>query len=87
MSQNKSSPQSRRSLEDYLNQKSPIILCPEADGGYTALVPDLKGCMSQGETIEEALESIEEARQVWIETAFDFDDEIPAPSTKQAWIR
>lgn len=64
-----------------------MTLCPEEDGGYTALVPDLKGCMSQGETLEEALQNIDEARQVWIETAFDFNDEIPAPSTKQAWIQ
>ncbi|NJN23874.1 MAG: type II toxin-antitoxin system HicB family antitoxin [Acaryochloridaceae cyanobacterium RL_2_7] len=87
MSQHNTSTQHTKTLIDYLQQKYPITLCPEADGGYTALIPDLKGCMSQGETLEESLQNIEEARQIWIETAFEFQDVIPDPSTKQAWIK
>lgn len=38
-----------------------IILESSDDGGYTAYVPDLPGCISEGETKQEALENIEEA--------------------------
>jgi antitoxin HicB len=86
MSYSKTSNQQLKSLEAYLGVKYPITLCPEDDGGYSALVPDLKGCMTQGETIEEALEHIEEARQSWIKTAYDFGDIIPKPSNQNAWV-
>jgi len=38
-----------------------IILEPSEDGGYTALVPALPGCISEGDTVEEALANIREA--------------------------
>ena len=42
----------------------------ETDGGYSVWVPDLPGCASQGETLEEALENIKEAIELYLE---DFD--------------
>lgn len=39
----------------------------ETDGGYSVWVPDLPGCASQGETLEEALENIKEAIELYIE--------------------
>jgi predicted RNase H-like HicB family nuclease len=35
------------------------------DGGYVVDVPGLPGCVTQGETIEEALENAEEAIKLW----------------------
>ncbi|MEG3845650.1 type II toxin-antitoxin system HicB family antitoxin [Microcoleus sp. herbarium19] len=43
---------------------------------------DLLGCMSQGETLSEAMENIQEARQLWIETAYECGHEIPLPTTE-----
>ncbi len=83
---NNSSIPSKLKLEEYLAYRYPITLCPEPDGGYTAIIPDLRGCMTQGDTLEEVLMNIDEARQAWIETAYEFDDEIPAPSSKNVWI-
>jgi len=40
----------RPPLEYFLSLKYPISIYPEEEGGYTALIPDLPGCMSQGET-------------------------------------
>ncbi len=74
---------SRPSLDYYLNLKYPIQLFPEPEGGFTVLVPDLPGCVSVGETVEEALRNIEEARQLWIESAYEHGDEIPLPSTER----
>ncbi len=39
----------------------------EKDGGFSVWVPDLPGCASQGETLEEALENIKEAIKLYLE--------------------
>jgi antitoxin HicB len=72
----------RESLEFYLNLKYPVTLYPDPDGGYVAEIKDLSGCMTQGETTDETLFNIEEARSLWIETAYEYGDEIPLPSTQ-----
>lgn len=38
-----------------------VILEPEADGGYSVICPAIPGCVSQGDSLEEALENIREA--------------------------
>jgi antitoxin HicB len=53
----------------------------ESDGGgYLAIVPDLPGCMSDGETPEEALKNVQEAIASWIEAAKEWMMDIPQPS-------
>ena len=44
-----------------------IVLEEQEEGGYTVHVPSFQGCISQGETIEEALKNIKEAIELWIE--------------------
>lgn len=57
----------------------------ESDGGgYLALVPDLPGCMSDGETPEEALRNVQEAIESWIESAKEWKQDIPKPSPPMA---
>jgi predicted RNase H-like HicB family nuclease len=67
-------------LPDYFNLNYPITLYPEADGGYTAMLTDLPGCISQGDTLAEAVANIQEAKMAWLETAWECDDEIPLPT-------
>jgi antitoxin HicB len=69
-------------LEYYLNLIYAVTVYPEPEGGYVAVIKDLPGCMTQGETAEETMANIEEARQLWIETAYDFGDPIPLPSDR-----
>ncbi|MFN6518005.1 MAG: type II toxin-antitoxin system HicB family antitoxin [Nostoc sp. CreGUA01] len=69
------------SLEYYLNLQYPVTLYPDIEGGYVAQIKDLPGCLTQGETIEETMVNINEARELWIETAYEAGDEIPLPST------
>ena len=57
------------------------ILPPEEGGGYLIEFPDLPGCMSDGETIEETIENGKDAVFCWIETAKKCGDEIPQPSS------
>ncbi len=44
-----------------------VILEPQEEGGYTIFIPSLPGCISQGETKEEALKNIKEAMKLWLE--------------------
>lgn len=71
----------KRSLEFYLNLNYPITMYPEEEGGFTVEITDLPGCLSQGETVEEAFEMIAEARELWLETAYEFGEPIPLPRT------
>jgi predicted RNase H-like HicB family nuclease len=54
-----------------------VILIPDETGGYTVEVPSLPGCISEGDTIDEALANIKEAIELWIEDAIAHGDEIP----------
>jgi antitoxin HicB len=57
----------------------------ESDGGgHLATVPDLPGCMSDGETPEEALKNVQEAIASWIEAAKEWKIDIPQPSPPMA---
>ena len=51
-----------------------VVLEPSDDGGYTVLVPALPGCISEGETREEALEHIQEAIALYLEPVEDDAD-------------
>lgn len=44
-----------------------IVLEPSEEGGYTAVVPALPGCISEGETIEDAMRNIREAIELYLE--------------------
>jgi predicted RNase H-like HicB family nuclease len=48
-----------------------IILEPSEEGGYTAIVPSLPGCISEGDTKEEALKNIREAIELYLEPVED----------------
>ena len=54
-----------------------VIFEPAEEGGYTAYVPSLSGCISEGDTYEEALKNIKEAIKGWIEVSRKFGNEIP----------
>jgi predicted RNase H-like HicB family nuclease len=44
-----------------------VILEPSDEGGFTAIVPSLPGCISEGDTREEALANIREAIELYLE--------------------
>lgn len=48
-----------------------IVLEPSEEGGYTVTVPALPGCISEGETREEALRNIQEAIHLYLEPVAD----------------
>jgi predicted RNase H-like HicB family nuclease len=57
---------------------------PEDGGGFLATVPDLPGCMSDGESAEDALLNIKAAITEWIEEAHALGRKVPAPTIRMA---
>ncbi len=60
-------------------------LSEEDGGGFAAYAIDLPGCMSDGETQEEALENVRDAIAEWIEQAQAMGRDIPPPSRQPRW--
>lgn len=54
-----------------------IRLEKEEEGGYTVIVPALPGCVTFGETVEEAIAMAREAIEGYIETLKDLGKEVP----------
>ena len=59
-----------------------IIYWSEADKAYIAEVPELAGCMADGQSYQEALANAEEVISDWIETAKQLNRPIPLPKGK-----
>ena len=58
--------------------KYTIILDPDPEeGGYTVTVPSLPGCVTQGETIEEAITMAKDAIRLYIETLLENGESVP----------
>jgi antitoxin HicB len=61
-------------------------LAPEDGGGFLATVPDLPGCMSDGETPEEALANARDAVEAWIEAVRVLGRGVPRPSRRNVAV-
>ncbi len=57
--------------------KYTVELKPQKEGGYTVTVPILPGCVSEGDTLNEALENIQDAIEGYIEVLVEEGLEIP----------
>lgn len=72
-----------KNLKYYMNLKYPTQLTEipaEDGGGYLIEIPLLKGCVSDGETITEALKNIEEAKEEWFAYMLENNLSIPEPA-------
>ncbi len=56
-----------------------ILYWSRDDQAFLAEVSELPGCMAHGESQELALANVQDAIQLWIETAQEFGDAVPAP--------
>lgn len=57
------------------------LFTPENEGGFSVYVPDLPGCISQGDTFEEAKKNIKEAIELYLESA---DEDLYGTTPDQA---
>lgn len=65
----------------YMRLPYRVDIYPEPDGdGYTAVVPELPGCMTCADTIEELWEMIGEAKREWLEVCLEDGDYVPEPA-------
>ena len=72
-------------LDYYMNLAYKVEMTPDESGsGFNAKVPLLKGCMSFGETIEDAYQTLIEVKQAWIEIAMERGWTVPEPPVEEA---
>jgi predicted RNase H-like HicB family nuclease len=75
----------QRSLEDHLALQYSFNVIADSDGGYVIAFPDLPGCMTPVESLDEIPAMAEEARRLWIETAHEQGHDIPPPSHPEGY--
>lgn len=63
-----------------------ILYWSNADDAFVAEVPELAGCMAHGPTQQAALENVNHAIGLWIDTAREFDDPIPEPKGERLML-
>ncbi|HUU53226.1 MAG TPA: type II toxin-antitoxin system HicB family antitoxin [Candidatus Bathyarchaeia archaeon] len=71
----------KKDISYYLALPYSIHIQAEAEGGFFARVEELKGCMTQGESLEEVAGNIRDAMEAWLTTALDRGIAIPEPET------
>ncbi|MBI3977673.1 MAG: type II toxin-antitoxin system HicB family antitoxin [Chloroflexi bacterium] len=69
-----------RSLDEYLALGYPFHAIADPDGGYVITFPDLPGCITQADRIEEIPAMAEDARRLWLESEYEDGHDIPLPS-------
>ena len=74
----------KKTLDYYLSLPYTIELTPDVDGYWFAEIPLLEGCMTNGESREDALAMIDDAKRVWLETALELGLRIPEPESERA---
>jgi antitoxin HicB len=72
-------------VDEYIKLPYTIELHPEKDGTWFVAIKELPGCMSVGDTPEEALIMIRDAQKAWIETALEENITIPEPRHEEEY--
>ena len=63
-----------------------VLYWSEADGVFVAEVPELPGCMAHGDTQQAALDHVNQAMALWIDTAREFGDPVPEPKGERLML-
>ena len=70
----------KKDLAYYMSLPYRVEIIKDMDEeGYAAFIPELKGCITTGVTEEDALESLKDAKAVWLSSALEDGDAIPEP--------
>jgi antitoxin HicB len=75
-----------RSTEASMSRYTILLYQEPEEGGYSVLVPSLPGCVTQGDTIEEALSNAREAISGHVATLEDMGEEVPEDETPPSMI-
>ena len=63
-----------------MDQYAMFVWYSQEDQAYLVEVPELPGCMADGETVEQAIQAAQKAIRLWIEAARKLGREIPRPA-------
>lgn len=75
-----------KTVDEYMALPYRIELVPDvSEGGYVVSYPDLRGCLTTGETIEEAIANAEDAKREWLIAAMEDGYPIPDPSSDESY--
>ena len=69
-------------LKYYMNLKYEIVI-QTSDDGYVVYIPDLPGCITQCDSVDEILPMIEDAKKGWLEIALEDGVEILLPGKQK----
>ncbi len=72
-----------KKIDYYMNLPYTIELQQDPEEGWFVRVRELRGCMSQGDTAEEAIEMIQEAMELWLEVSLEDGLPIPEPRAEE----
>jgi len=61
-------------------RKYTAVLFPDAEGGYTVVIPALPGCITEGDTVEEAMAMAKEAIELYVESSVAHGEEVQEES-------
>ncbi len=71
-----------KTIQDYMKLSYKIeIIKDEQEDGFVISVPELKGCITCGETLQKAYEALEDAKFAWFEAALEDGYKIPMPNS------
>ena len=59
-----------------------VIIEKDEDGGYVGYVPELSGCVSQGDTLDELMKNMKEAIELYLEVTSEGKHESPVEQIK-----
>ena len=73
-------------FEQYLNYSYRLEIIPDEDeGGFVGMYPDLPGCITSGNTIEEVAANAQDAKKTWLKAALEDGEDIPIPNSSQKY--
>lgn len=76
----------RKHPRDYLRAPYSRVVIPDQEtGSYSARILEFPGCVTQAESLQEAYERLEEAAEVWIETALELNQKIPTSAEERSY--
>src|SRR5580704_15799651 len=70
-------------LEKFRELPYTILLRRDDDGDFVARIEELPGCSAHGKTRQEALENLDQAKELWIQDCLDNGDAVPLPAKEE----
>ena len=63
-----------------------VLYWSRIDGVFVAEVPERPGCMAHGDTQQAALDNVNQAMALWVDTAREFGDPVPEPKGERLML-